>query len=43
MIELTAVFPTGVCDYAKPAMYAAPKAGTWLTYTGNGKFTVAAR
>ncbi len=43
LTELTAVFPTGVCDYAKPAMYAAPKAGTWLTYAGNGKFTVAAR
>ncbi len=43
LTQLKAVFPTGVCDYAKPAMYAAPKAGTWLTYTGNGNFKVAAQ
>jgi Tannase-like family of unknown function (DUF6351) len=41
--KLKAAFPTGICDYAKPAMYAAPRAGTWLTYTGNGNFKVAAQ
>ena len=43
LAQLKTVFPTGVCDYAKPAMYAAPKAGTWLKFSGAGKFTVAAR
>jgi hypothetical protein len=36
--RLHRIFPGGVCDYSRPGMDQHDLAGTWLTYTGVGKY-----
>ena len=39
LTRLRNIYSGGVCDYARPGPNQAPLLGTWLTYTGGGKYS----
>ncbi len=42
LAQLHQIFPDGVCDYSKPGVEQARLAGTWVSFKGDGEFSVLA-
>jgi hypothetical protein len=38
LVQLQKIFPSGVCDYAKPGIGQGTKVLTWLSYSGDGQY-----
>jgi hypothetical protein len=40
LVQLSRIFPEGVCDYSKPGVGQEPLAGTWAVFKGDGEFVM---